>query len=110
MTWYGFVQQGAFRAILVTKGRKTGKIHSVHLRAVSYNEMVFFSRRNENSDWLKNSLANPTIQVEFDGKLHSGVASLVTDESLAKKISELKYPGEDRAQEVRIVLQVKLTN
>ncbi|NDB46953.1 MAG: DUF385 domain-containing protein [Nitrososphaeria archaeon] len=71
---------------------------------------MFFSRRNENSDWLKNSLANPNVQVEFDGKSHSGIASLVTDDILAKKISELKYPGEDRAQEVRTVLQVKLTN
>ena len=104
------MQQGAFRAFLVTKGRKTGKVHSVQLRAVWYNDMVFFSRRNENSDWLKNSLANPGVQIEFDGKLHSGIASLVTEESLAKKISELKYPNEDRAQEVRIVLQVKLTN
>ena len=41
---------------------------------------------------------------------HEGVASLVTDEVLAKKISRLKYPGEERASEVRIVLQVKLTN
>ncbi|MFM8658893.1 MAG: nitroreductase/quinone reductase family protein [Candidatus Nitrosotenuis sp.] len=104
------MQQGAFRAFLATTGRKTGKTHSVQLRAVSYNDMVFFSRRNENSDWLKNALANPAVHVEFDGKSHSGSATLVTDQTLAKKISELKYPGEDRAQEVRIVLQVRLTN
>lgn len=102
--------QGAFSAVLITKGRKTGNVHSVHLRAVMYNDMVFFSRRNEHSDWLKNSLADPEVRIEFDGKIHSGMASLVTDETLAKKISELKYPGEKRAQEVRIVLQVKLTN
>ena len=103
------MQQGAFRAVLVTKGRKTGKAHSVQIRAVWYNGMIFFSRRNGESDWLKNSLANPSVQVEFDGKSHSGVSSLVTDELLAKKISELKYPGEVRAQEVRVVLQVKLS-
>jgi len=102
--------EGAFRAVLVTKGRKTGKPHSVELRAVSYNNRVYFSRRNENADWLKNALANSFVSVEFDGKSHPGTASLVTDDSLARKISELKYPGEERAQDVRIVLQVQLTN
>ena len=101
------MQEGPFRAVLVTMGRKTGNMHSVQLRAVSYNDMVYFSRRNENSDWLKNALANSAVQVEFDGKVHQGMASLVTDEALARKISELKYPGEERASEARIVLQVR---
>jgi hypothetical protein len=104
------VQNGTFKAVLTTKGRKTGKVHSVQLRAVSYNELIFFSRRNKDSDWLKNSLVEPIVQVEIDGISYSGIASLVTDEVLARKISELKYPGEERAQETRIVLQVKLTN
>jgi deazaflavin-dependent oxidoreductase (nitroreductase family) len=99
--------QGAFRAVLTTQGRKTGKPHSVQLRAVGYNGMVYFSRRNENSDWLKNAIANNAVQVEFDGKTISGMASLVTDQALAKKISELKYPDEERATEVRIVLRVR---
>jgi deazaflavin-dependent oxidoreductase (nitroreductase family) len=103
------MQEGAFRAILTTKGRKTGKAHSVQLRAVRYNGMVYFSRRNENSDWLKNALANNAVQVEFDGMTMQGIASPVTDQALARKISELKYPGEKRASEVRVVLQVKLS-
>lgn len=102
------MQPGAFRAILVTKGRKTGKEHAVWLRAVSYDNMVYFSRRNEHSDWLKNALVNYTVRVEWDNRSYSGVASLVTDQALAQKISELKYPGEERAQEVRIVLQIRL--
>lgn len=104
------MQPGAFRAILITKGRKTGKEHAVWLRAVLYDNMVYFSRRNEHSDWLKNALANHTVRVEWGEKSHSGVASLVTDQVLAQKISELKYPGEGRAQEARIVLQVRLDN
>ena len=98
----------AFRAALTTYGRKTGNEHTVPLRAVSYNDMVYFSRRNADSDWLKNALANHSVRVGFDGAVHSGTASLVTDESLAKKVSEIKYPGEQRSQEVRIVLQVAL--
>lgn len=103
-----FVKERAFRASLTTHGRKTGTEHTVLLRAVQYNDRVYFSRRNAESDWLKNALANPKVTVGFDGTTHSGVASLVTDEPLAKKISELKYPGEQRAQEARIVLQVIL--
>jgi hypothetical protein len=100
--------QKVLKAVLITRGRKTGTEHAVWLRAVLYDGMVYFSRRNENSDWLKNALVNPTVKVQIDEKIHVGTASLVRDESLAKKISELKYPGEERAQEARIVLQVKL--
>ena len=104
------MSEGSIRVIFTTKGRKTGKPHSVMLRAVFYNHMVYFSRRNENSDWLKNAIVTPDVLIQFNGKSHSGLSSLVTDESLAKKISELKYPGEQRAQDARIVLQVKLIN
>lgn len=103
-----FVKEQVFRAALTTYGRKTGAEHIVLLRAVQYNDRIYFSRRNAESDWLKNALANPKVKVGFGGTTYSGVASLVTDESLAKKISELKYPGEQRSQEVRIVLQVML--
>jgi hypothetical protein len=98
----------AFKAALTTKGRKTGREHTVWLRAVSYKNKIYFSRRNENSDWLKNAIVNPLVKVEFDGIMHVGTALLVTDEVLAKKISELKYPGEERSQEARIVLQINL--
>jgi hypothetical protein len=103
-----FVKNGVFKASLTTIGRKTGKEHPVWLRAVVYEGRVYFSRRNENSDWLKNALAHPQVRVELDGKTYVGMALLVTDESLAKKISELKYPGETRAGEARVVLQVDL--
>ena len=97
-----------FKAILVTKGRKTGKEHSVWLRAVRYNEKLYFSRHKADGDWIKNAIENPEIKVEFDNSSFSGNASLVNDESLAKKISELKYPNEERANEKRVVLEVTL--
>ena len=98
----------AFKAALTTYGRKTGDEHTVLLRAVSYNDKVYFSRRNADSDWLKNALANHAVKVGFDGVTRNGIASLVTDESLVRKISELKYPGEQRAQEARVALQIAL--
>ena len=97
-----------FKAILKTKGRKSGKEHTVWAKAVTYNNMIYFSRRNPNSDWLKNAIAHPQVKVKFDGKEFSGIARLVEEEELAKKISSLKYTEKDRQKESRIVLEIKL--
>ena len=89
-------------------GRKTGKEHSVWAKAVTYNDMIYFSRRNPNSDWLKNAIANPIVKVEFNGKKFSGSAKLVDDDALARKISSLKYTDKARQEESRIVFIVTL--
>ena len=94
-----------FKAILETKGRETGKAHRVELLAVKYNGKLYFSRRNTNSDWLKNAQKNLDVRIEFDGQSFAGRASLVSDISLCKKISQLKY-DEKRANEPRVVLEV----
>ena len=96
-----------FKAVLFTKGRNTGKDHGVELRAVFYNNKVYFSRRNPNSDWLKNAIANPRVQIKYNDASFSGIASLVKDEDLARKISQLKY-ADTRSEESRIVLQIML--
>ena len=95
-----------FKAILETKGRKTEKTHRVELLVVRYNEKLYFSRRNANSDWLKNAIENPDVRVDINGQNFVGKASLVEDDSLCKKISQLKYRDEKRANEHRIVLEV----
>ena len=92
-----------FKALLTTMGRKTGKEHSVWAKAVTYNDMIYFSRRNSNSDWLKNAIANPQVKVEFDGRL-------IDDEDLARKISCIKYTEKNRQEESRVVLEVNLSN
>ncbi|MGQ0795211.1 MAG: hypothetical protein ACT4N5_03390 [Nitrosopumilaceae archaeon] len=97
-----------FKAILITKGRKTGKPHAVELRAVFYNKMIYFSRRNPNSDWLKNAISDPDVIIEHNNKRNTGKASIVCDENIVQKISSLKY-SDKRADESRIVLQVKLS-
>jgi len=95
-----------FKAILETKGRDTGKMHRVWLLAVKYEGKLYFSRRNTNSDWLKNAQKNPDVKIEFDGQSFVGRASLVSDNLLCKKISQLKYDDEKRANEPRVVLEV----
>ena len=90
--------------------KPSGKEHTVWAKAVTYNDMIYFSRRNPNSDWLKNAIAHPQVKVKFDGKEFSGIARLVEEEELAKKISSLKYTDENRQKESRIVLEVKLND
>jgi hypothetical protein len=98
-------KDGALNAILITTGRKTGKEHAVELKVVFHNGKFYFSRRNLNSDWLKNAMTNPLVKVRCDDKILLGNASLVSDEKLARKISQMKYPDK-RAKESRIVLEV----
>jgi deazaflavin-dependent oxidoreductase (nitroreductase family) len=97
-----------FTAILTTRGRKTGKSHSVLLRAVMYKNKLYFSRHKPDGDWFLNALANPEVQVEFNEMKIRGNAFLVENDELAKKISQLKYPNEDRGNEKRVVVEVTL--
>ena len=95
-----------FKAMLETKGRKTGKIYKTELLVVRYNNKFYFSRSTPNSDWLKNAIKNSDVKISFDGKTFAGKANLVKDDSLSKKISHLKYKDEKRANEARVVLEV----
>ena len=97
-----------FKAVLTTKGRKTGKDHSVLLRAVQYNDRIYFSRHELDGDWFQNAIVNPQVKVKFSNTSYSGNAKRITDEEFAKKISRLKYPDEQRANEKRVVLEVTL--
>ena len=102
------LEEGPFRAILVTRGRKTGQHHKVMLRGVNYNKRIYFSRHRPDSDWFKNSLKTSEVEIIFDNSKISGKAREVIDERLNQKISELKYPGEDRAKEKRVTIEITL--
>jgi len=59
------IQEERFRPILVTKGRKTGNSHSVHLRAVNYNGKIYFSRHKPDGDWFQNAIVNPQVKIQY---------------------------------------------
>ncbi len=96
------------RMILITRGRKTGKPHKVELTGVTYSGKVYFSRHKPNSDWYLNATANSDVAVQFDNRLIAGTAHVVCDPKLLQHISELKYPGEKRANEKRVAIEVEL--
>ena len=102
------ITEDLFRPILVTKGRKTGKEHGVMLRAVNHNGKIYFSRHRPDGDWFQNAIANPQVKIQYKDTVFTGQAKLVEDEELGKKISELKYPGEERAKEKRVTIEVTL--
>ena len=102
------IEENLFRAILSTKGRKTGKKHSVMLRAVKYNDKIYFSRHKPDGDWFRNALANPDVSIKYNGFIYAGKAKLVEDTKLEQKISQLKYPGENRVDEKRVAIEITL--
>ena len=102
------IKEALFRPILITKGRKTGKEHSVMLRAINHNGKIYFSRHRPDGDWFKNAVKNTDVQIKYNNFIFSGRAKIVTDEELNKKISNLKYPGEERAKEKRVTIEVTL--
>ena len=97
-----------FNAILNTRGRRTMRTHSVTLRAVMYDGKLYFSRHEPDSDWFKNALANPNVSVSLNGVIYDGSARLVRDQTLNEEISRLKYPGQDKANDRRISIEVTL--
>ncbi|MDX1441391.1 MAG: nitroreductase/quinone reductase family protein [Nitrosopumilaceae archaeon] len=100
--------QRPFRALLITKGRKSSKDHSVMLRGVWHDDKIYFSRHRPDSDWFKNALSNPEVEIIIDNERYLGTAKKVEDDLLNQKISELKYPGQDRAKEKRVAIEITL--
>lgn len=102
------ITEDLFRPVLITRGRKTGKEHAVMLRAVNHNGKIYFSRHRPDGDWFQNAVANPQVKIQYKESVFLGQAKIVTDEELGRKISELKYPGEERAKEKRVAIEVTL--
>ena len=103
-----FENDSTFIAVLTTIGRVTGKEHAKMLKAVKHNDRIYFSRHKPDSDWFKNILKNSNVIVELGEQKFQGDAKPVKDEKLSQKISELKYPGEERAREKRVTIEVTL--
>ena len=92
---------------LTTSGRVTGKPHTVPLRLVYYQGKLYASRRDARSDWCRNLIQDPKVAVEVQDERWGGIARLVTDQALCRKISRLKYGGE-RSLERRTVVEIAL--
>ncbi len=104
----------SFIAYLITYGRVTGKEHRVPLRLVYYNGRLYASRRNKDSDWVKNVMHNSTVKVEIpvaysDDEclvIHGKARVIDNDPVLSDIISTLKY-NDERSKESRVIVEIE---
>lgn len=80
---------------LTTKGRVTGKPHEIEIWfGLNDRTIYLLSEGRERSDWVKNLLKNPAVNVRMARKKFNGTARLVTDrqeEMMARKMLATKY-------------------
>lgn len=97
--------EDSFIGELITIGRKSKKKHRVYLRLVYYNGKYYASRRDPDSDWLKNLMINPEVEIMVNGNNIRCLAKIVDDQALGKEISRIKYKDK-RASMSRLVVEL----
>ena len=80
---------------LTTIGRRTGKSHTIEIWFALHEQTLYMlSGGRDKSDWVKNTLHTPTVQMKINSTILSGTARLVTgteEDTLARKIVFEKY-------------------
>ena len=82
---------------LTTRGRRSGKLHTVELWFAVGNGKVFLSHEGEETDWMKNIKKNSQVSFEIGGKNFNGKARHLDDGTAEGWIGKLalyeKYYG-----------------
>src|SRR6184192_2844451 len=80
---------------LTTIGRISGRPHTIEIWfAIHEQTLYMLSGGRDKSDWVKNALQNPAVQVKINSSIFTGTARLVTgteEDTLARKIVFEKY-------------------
>src|SRR5436305_13323083 len=80
---------------LTTIGRISGRSHTIEIWfAIHEQTLYMLSGGRDKSDWVKNALQNPAVQVRINRSIFTGTARLVNsaeEDSLARKIVFEKY-------------------
>ena len=64
---------------LTTRGRTSGKLHTVTVWFAVGKGVVFLSHEGKETDWMKNIKRNPQVTLEISGKRFSGKARHLVD-------------------------------
>ncbi len=84
---------------LTTIGRVSGKAHTIEIWFALHEQTIYLlSGGREKSDWIKNSLHTPDVQVKIHETQFAGKARLVTtpeEDALARKLVLEKYTPRD---------------
>jgi len=73
---------------LTTKGRKTGRLHTVELWFAASDVKVFLSHEGKETDWMRNIKQNGEVSFEIGGKNFTGKAHYV--EAQAEEVWQCK--------------------
>ena len=80
---------------LTTTGRISGRPHTIEIWFVLNGQTLYMlSGGRDKSDWVKNALHTPAVQVKINNTILSGQARLVNDneeDALARKLVFEKY-------------------
>lgn len=80
---------------LTTTGRISGRPHTIEIWFALHEQTLYLlSGGRDKSDWVKNALQTPTVQMKINTTILSGTARLITDteeDALARKIVFEKY-------------------
>ena len=67
---------------LTTIGRRSGKPHRIEIWfGVEAGGIFLMSGGKDQSDWVKNVIANPTVTIEIAGDTYTGRARILSDET-----------------------------
>jgi deazaflavin-dependent oxidoreductase (nitroreductase family) len=84
---------------LTTRGRVSGREHTIEIWfAIQGQTLYMLSGGRDRSDWVKNILRTPAVQVKILGKSFFGKARLISDaeeDALARKLLYDKYTPRD---------------
>ncbi len=80
---------------LTTKGRKSGKPHTVELWFAVASGKVYLSHEGERTDWMKNIVGHCPVSVRIDGVASNGDARIAegVEREAGKKALYEKYYG-----------------
>ena len=80
---------------LTTTGRISGHPHTIEIWFALHEQTLYLlSGGRDKSDWVKNALQTPTVQMKINSTIFNGTARLITDteeDALARKIVFEKY-------------------
>ena len=82
---------------LTTIGRVTGKPHEIEIWfAVHDNSLHLMAGGKYQSDWVKNLLKNPSVNIRISSQTFAGTARIVSDETEEMKV---RYALAEKYQE-----------
>jgi deazaflavin-dependent oxidoreductase (nitroreductase family) len=76
---------------LTTKGRKTGRPHSVELWFAVSDSKVFLSHEGKETDWMKNIKQNGEVSFEIGGEHFTGNGHYIENSDEARRCKVALY-------------------